>query len=186
MSTDLIAIEISKVSAPMPELAARFVEEAVRRSRSINCFDFVPSNAENLHAVLASLPRGRFCEWGSGMGIGVGLATMLGFAASGVEIHRELVEESRRLLTDYQLAATITLGDYFEHPQLADYYFTYCWPGQMNRVEQLFWDAAPHQAKLLICHGADDLRCKVKRFASNAASEESLASEDMRGGTSAD
>jgi hypothetical protein len=45
---------------------------------------------------------------------------------------------------------------------LADYYFTYCWPGQMSQVEERFLEIAPANARLLICHGAEDIRCKVK------------------------
>ena len=165
----LTETEIPWSHQTLPAHVASFVEEGLRRSREIDCFDFVPSHAETLYARLDSLPRGRFCEWGSGIGIGVGIASMLGFTAQGVEIHELLGLASRRLLEEHGLSATIEIGDYFAHPHEADYYFTYCWPGQMNRVEQLFCDSAPTEALLLICHGHDDIRCKVKQYVESSS-----------------
>ena len=108
------------------------------------------------------MPRGRFCEWGSGMGIVTGLAEMLSFDACGIEINEEMAAASRELLTDFGLSATIKTGDYLKISHDADIYFTYCWPGQMPRVEKHFLSATPRHARLLICHGAQDIRCKVK------------------------
>jgi hypothetical protein len=158
----LIEVPLEPSSIPLPQLAEALIEEGLQRSRKVDCFDFVPSDYRVMYRVLDTLTRGRFCEWGSGMGIITGLAEMLGFEAEGVEISGELAEVSRQLLHDFQLTAPILTGDYHEIETTADWYFTYCWPGQTWRVEQRFLAIAPDHARLLICNGAADLRCKVR------------------------
>ncbi len=146
----------------MPKSASLFVNDGLSRSKTINCFDFVPSDYKVVYAVLYSMPRERFCEWGSGIGIITGLADMLGFDACGIEINDQMATASRELLADFGLSATIKTGDYFEISHDADIYFAYCWPGQILRVEQNFLSIIPDQAKLLIYYSAEDVRCKVK------------------------
>ena len=111
---------------------------------------------------LDSLPRGRFCEWGSGFGIATGLAELLGFDAYGIEIDEQLALASRQLLTDLGLSAQIENGDYLASQYKADVYFVYCWPGKFASTEAHFIRVAPSAAKLLICHGQSDIRCKVR------------------------
>jgi len=146
----------------MSKSVSEFIDEGLRRSKKIDCFYLVPSNYGVVYAALRAMPRGRFCEWGSGMGIVTALAEILGFDARGIEIHAQLAAASRKLLADFGLSATIETGDYFEIRQNVDVYFTYCWPGQMPRVEQHFLSVTPDHTRLLICHGAEDVRCKVK------------------------
>jgi hypothetical protein len=152
---------ISTVRA-MSKSVSQFIDEGLRRSKTIDCFDFVPSNYQMVYAVLQSMPRGRFCEWGSGIGIITGLADTLGFDACGIEIDEQLASASHEFLADFGLSATIKTGDYYEISHDADIYFTYCWPGQIPRVEQHFLSATPDQAKLLIYYSAKDVRCNVK------------------------
>ena len=155
-------VQLTPVFGPMGKADAEFVIEGLRRSRTIDCFDFVPSNYNTVYSVLAALPPGgRFCEWGSGIGIVTGLAARLGFAACGIEIHAKMAAASRQLLADYGLSATIETGSYFEMERAADNYFTYCWPSKWQRVEEHFESVAPAHARLLMCHGAEDIRCKV-------------------------
>jgi hypothetical protein len=155
-------IPLTPSDAPLPERAAAFIEEGLRRSKGIDCFDFIPSDYRVVYGALGVVAVGRFCEWGSGIGIVTGLAAMLGFGAMGIELHAELAAASRELLADFGLKATIVTGDYLERADQADVYFVYCWPGQMNRVEERLERIAPAHARLLICHGAEDVRCKVK------------------------
>ena len=162
MTAELTELQLNPVRGPLPRQTVEFVREGLRRARSIDCFDFVPSDYWVVHGVLAALPRGRFSEWGSGIGIATGLAGLLGFEAHGIEIHPELADASRLLLADFGIAATIDTGSYFEIGEIADVYFTYCWPGQMRQTEERFVETAPVAARLLICHGAEDIRCKVK------------------------
>jgi hypothetical protein len=143
-----------------PEAFADFIADGLRRGKAIDCFDYVPSNARMLYAALRGMRVRRFCEWGSGIGIGLGVAAMRGLEACGIEIHPELAEASRRLLADYRLPATVITGSYFDVPSAADIYFNYSWPSQWRSVEEHFLTVAPRNARLLICYGADDIRCK--------------------------
>jgi len=162
MCTGLLEVPLAPVAGPIPESAANFVREGFRRGQEIDCFDFIPSNPDVLHAVLSALEPGRLCEWGSGMGIGIGLAEMLGFRACGIEIDARLAAASRELLAAFGLSAEVETGSYFDLHRDADVYFSYCWPSQMRRVQEHFLAVAPDHARLLICHGASDIRCKVK------------------------
>ena len=147
---------------PMSDSTFAFAQEGLRRAKAIDCFDFVPSDSSLLHAILVNIPRGRYCEWGSGIGIAVGLAASLGFEACGFEIDPDLAAASRSLLADFGLSAIVTTGSYFDDQPAADVYFTYCWPGQMMKVEEHLLKVAPQESRLLICHGAQDIRCKIK------------------------
>lgn len=160
--TMLKEIKLNSTVRGISKRVSEFIDEGLRRSKAIDCFDFVPSNYEVVYSVLDTMPRCRFCEWGSGIGIVTGLATMLGFDACGIEINEEMASASRELLVDFGVSAVIKTGDYFEIIHDADIYFTYCWPGQMTRVEQHFVCSTQTHARLLICHGAEDVRCKVK------------------------
>ena len=161
--TTLAETTLDPFHGPLPHRAAEFIRQGLLRARSIDCFDFVPSDYAVVHGVLAALSRGRFLEWGSGIGIVTGLAELLGFEAHGIELNPALADASRLLLADFGLSATIETGDYFLIDRPADVYFTYCWPGKMQRTEQRFMEIAPNHARLLICHGAEDVRSKVKR-----------------------
>lgn len=141
--------------------AVALIEQGRARFRTVDCFDFVPCNYELAWRVLDAVPRGRFCEWGSGFGIVTGLAELLGFEAQGVEIHPQLADASRRLLADLGLHARIETGDYLLDRFEAATYFVYCWPGVMGVTEERFLAVAAAGARLLICHGQDDIRCKV-------------------------
>jgi hypothetical protein len=91
-----------------------------------------------------------------------GLGTDVGVCGLRIEIDARLAQVSRGLLADFGLSATIHTGDYLQLCWDANLYFAYCWPGQMQQVEQHFVSVAPDRARLLICHGAEDIRCKVK------------------------
>lgn len=127
----------------------------------MDCFDFVPSNYELAWRTLDALPRGRFCEWGSGFGLVTGIAELLGFDASGIELDQNLAEASRKLLNDFQLSARIITGNYFDLPCDADVVFVYCWFSKIKMAEDFFSAYAPDNARLLICYGQSDIRSKV-------------------------
>lgn len=140
--------------------AEAFVAEGRNRFSSVVCFDFVPSDYELVWRTLDALPRGKFCEWGSGFGLATGLAELLGFQASGIELHIELAAASRKLLADFGLSARITTGSYFDVPCDADTVFVYCWPSRIGSTEEHFAKHASPEAKLLICYGQSEIRCK--------------------------
>lgn len=158
----LTEIPIPTRDTPIPAVVDELAAKALLRSKSIECFGFVASSHAMVYRVLDALPRGTFCEWGSGMGINTGIAALLGFEAAGIELHPKLASASRELLAEYGLDATILTGDFLEIERPADIYYVYCWPGQMLEVEAHFVAKAPPSAKLLICHGAEDVRCKVR------------------------
>jgi len=156
----LCEVDLSRCATAMTARMAAFVDEGLRRAKKVDCFDFVPSNAEMLHAALSILPRGRFCEWGSGIGIGVGIAEMLGLRAVGFEINEPLAEASRRLFRDFDLRSDIVTGSFFDIDCEAETYFVYGWPSQMREIRSRYVSLARPESSLLICHGADDLRCE--------------------------
>lgn len=158
----LIEIPLTPARVVLPPRGTSLIREGLTRSRTIACFDFVPCNYEVFYATLAALPPGVFCEWGSGLAIATGLAELLGFRSHGIELGAALAVASRQLLADFGFQATVETGDYLVLESRADVYFTYCWPGQMEQVKQRFEDIAPDEARLLICHGAEDIRCMIR------------------------
>lgn len=158
----MIEQKVNTSDTPLTSRAKSFIAEGRSRFKSVHVFGFVPSDYELAWRVLDGLPRGTLCEWGSGFGILTGLAEMLGFTALGIELSPDLAAASRLLLSDFDLSASIKTGDYLEINQPADYYFVYCWPSQTIPTEARFESIAPLGAKLLICHGQSDIRCKVR------------------------
>ena len=158
----LIEQTIVPTECPLSKTAQAFLSEGRSRFSSVDCFDFVPSNYELVWRTLDALPRGRFCEWGSGFGLVTGIAELLGFDASGIELDERLADVSRKLLNDYQLSARIITGSYFDLPCEADVVFVYCWFSKTRITEEYFAAHAPNNARLLICYGQSDIRCKVK------------------------
>lgn len=148
--------------AVIPDDVLRFAEKGLSIGKKIDCFDFVPSDPGHVWRMFSSLPVGHICEWGSGIGVATGIARMLGHQATGIELNQELAASSRILLQEFDLDCRIYHGSYFDLEINADYYFVYCWPGKMNQVQDHFAASTPANAKLLICHGAEDIRCKVK------------------------
>lgn len=147
----------------VPPDAERLIAEGLERVKGIDWFDFVASDYQVVYTVLAALRRGRFCEWGSGMGVVTGLAAMLGYNAYGVELHEPLVERSKALLRDFKLPCRVELGDYLEREDQADLYFAYCWPNRVMQLEEHFHKVAPRGSRLLVYYGRNDVRCLPKQ-----------------------
>ena len=161
---------VQESTSAIPDSVKRLIHAAAVEGKGVNCFDFVPSDYEAVWKVLCEI-RGRFggsaqpafCEWGSGLGVVTGMAEILGFRASGIEIDATLAEQSRELLKRHALQATIVTGSYLEMIHTSDVIFVYCWPSRMAETQQHFIDAAPENALLLICHGASDVRCRTRQ-----------------------
>ena len=96
------------------------------------------------------------------MGIATGLAEMLGFHCRGIEMDKKMAAASRQLFADFDLNSRIHTGSYFDIECASECYFTYCWPGRTRELEEHFLSTTPANARLLICHGAEDVRCKQK------------------------
>lgn len=147
---------------PLSPRAVSLVEAGAAMAKQVNWFDFVASDYGVVYTVLSALQRGRFCEWGSGLGVVTGMAEMLGYSAMGIEMHEPLVQRSRQLLQQFDLRSTIEVGDYFEREDRADLYFTYCWPNRVVKTEERFLEIAPAGARLLIYYGRNDIRWMQK------------------------
>jgi hypothetical protein len=151
-------IQLNLLPIGLPDRAERFVAAGRERGKRVDWFDFVASDYAVVYTLLAALERGRFCEWGSGMGVVTGLAEMLGYTAVGIEFHEPLVQASRDLLREFDLHAGIEQGDYYERTDAADLYFAYCWPNRVVRTTERFHEIAPPGARLLIYYGPADIR----------------------------
>ncbi len=171
----LIEEPLEITNPPLPAQATELIERGRALVKTVNCFDFVPSDYELAWRVMSTLPRGRFCEWGSGLGIVTGLAEILGFAAHGIEIDAKLADTSRSLLAQLGFSATIEVGDYLTSTREADVYFVYCWPGQTAATEAHFEAVAPLAARLLLCHGQSDIRCKLREHGRTIMLEQNKA-----------
>jgi hypothetical protein len=185
----------------LPADAARFIREAEER---IDRFQsecrvpaFVPCDYRAAFAVLRALSEGglargwRFCEWGSGFGVVVGLAALLEFDACGIEIEESLVAEARKLAEDFDLPVEFvrgsfvprgaedrvhasgtyswltTEGDYaYDDLDLdvsdLDVVFAYPWPDEEGVVCDLFDRYAGTGAILATYHGSGEFRLKRK------------------------
>jgi hypothetical protein len=159
---ELHEVPLPVTSQPLTDKAVSLIKEGRAIMPRIQCFDFVPSKYETAWNVLAALPRGRLCEWGSGLGIIVGLAELLGHSAFGVEIDDNLADTSRSLLRSQGLHSPIETGSYMDLHTEADYYYVYSWPSQFAAVQQRFQSISPSHACLLLCYGHDDIRCLKK------------------------
>jgi hypothetical protein len=151
-------IQLNLLPIPLTERAERFIAAGLERGKTVDWFDFVASDYAVVYTLLSALQRGRFCEWGSGLGVVTGLAEMLGYSATGVEIHEPLVQSSRELLAEFALQSPIECGDYHERADAAELYFTYCWPNRVVRTTERFHDIAPPGSRLLIYYGPADIR----------------------------
>ena len=159
---ELKEIDVSFQLGPVPVSISELHCEGIRRSKNADCFGYVPSNTCLLFSILKMLEPGTFCEWGSGIGIGVAVAESLRFSATGIELDEKLSAESRLFLSERGFQSKVITGSYFEIQCEADTYLTYCWPSQMREMEEHFLTNTPDDARLIYAYGADDLRCVIK------------------------
>ncbi len=120
----LTLLDVEWPSVPLPSSIAAFLADADARidrffdaRKAARKVGFYPSDYPLAFGVLDKLRRiddqGRsFCEWGSGFGVIAGLASALGYEATGIEIDRELVRASRDLLETHGLDVDILEGSF--------------------------------------------------------------------------
>ncbi len=189
----------------VPHDVRTFLGEAERRIEEFNgeCRvpGFIPSDYGRVYRVLRDLAAGslapgtRFCEFGSGFGVVAGLAAMLGFDASGIEIEPELVDAARQLADDFALPVEFVCGSFIPpggedcadgvrntfswltvhaddaygelglDPDDFDVIFAYPWPDEESVIERLFDRYAGVGAVLVTFHGGDDIRLRRKTAA---------------------
>ena len=58
------------------------------------------------------VPGQRFIEWGSGFGVATGMATLLGYEATGIELREGLVDIARKLMASQSIDATFLCTSY--------------------------------------------------------------------------
>ncbi|HAV61765.1 MAG TPA: hypothetical protein DCY13_05310 [Verrucomicrobiales bacterium] len=119
-------LDLRPPKVPLPPEVTGFIAAA---HRAMDSYDdahpyrekpnFVHCDPELLYPVLAEVTRreltyGRvFCELGSGFGMGVCLASMLGYRAYGIEIDPDVVRFSRELARSQGLNVEILETSYF-------------------------------------------------------------------------
>ncbi len=121
MSLSVIDLKVSIQALP-PE-AALLIEQGRKRADVFyEQFTDQPPNGflagdyELIYSALALLRNNdqlqgtRFCEWGSGLGVVLGLADQLGYESYGIEVQSNLTEESKQWLSNQGLHASIVTG----------------------------------------------------------------------------
>lgn len=108
MSLQEIALDLTPVELP-PAVERLLVDAGKRIDRLFETEQnkrlprYIPSDPKPLYRALRfldehDLPLGRvYCEWGSGFGVGAGMAALLGYEAYGIELEESLIAESRAL-----------------------------------------------------------------------------------------
>ena len=111
---------------------------------------FVASDYHLAFEALSTFPPGRICEWGCGLGIVAGMASLLGWEAVGIEQNRDLADMARQLHADFGLWTEILDGDLFYSYEPADLYYGYMWPDLIEPMQEHFATHAPSGARLLL------------------------------------
>ena len=118
-------IDLKIEGKKLPEKVKNYLRDANKRidelfetERNRKVPQFIPCNDELLYHWLAAIKTSElcldkvYCEWGSGYGVGACLASLLGYESYGIEIERSLIEASRKLAEDSNIAVTIIERDY--------------------------------------------------------------------------
>jgi hypothetical protein len=189
----LIDLPLPGDEVPPCEHTRAFLNEAARRIEAFQnerCVPaFVPSDYPRVDRVLRGLIEelGRgllFCEWGSGVGVVAGLASLAGFDAVGIEIDAGLVDAARRLADDFRLPVAFMHGSFLppgtrvdadglvwlttSHAPVAcgpddfDVIFAYPWSGESDVIASIFERHARPGALLLTYHESGTLRVRCK------------------------
>lgn len=172
-----LAIPAEAGELPVPQFIACFIRDAENRAEELGEQAggglFVPGDYRYAFQVLQWLMRAQrvrpgasFLEWGSGMGMVAIVASLLGFAAVGVEIDFALVKEARELAARYDASARFEHGSY--DPGTAglpvfsaagqSVVYVYPWPGEESFFLQRFADSADAGTCLLMGLGPEDIR----------------------------
>lgn len=157
---------------------------------------FVPSDFLRVYAALSDVAERRLApgrallEWGSGFGVVASMSTWLDFDAHGIEIHRDLVEQSETLAGDYELPVEFHFGSFVPHDgeeltdaipdshwletgravyddmglEIDDFdlVFAYPWPGEEEVTAALFERYAADEALLVTYHGYEGILVRRK------------------------
>jgi len=194
----LLELELPVDDRPLPARVQEFLDEADERNDRFGAGRpaFVPCDAEAVYRALSGLRESdeivglRMCEWGSGLGVVAGLASMLGYSAHAIEIDGQLSSAGQRLADEFSLdvehvpgtfvppsSQDLAVGagneldwlqpggaDAYEllgrDPDEFDVVYAYPWPGEEAVIEALFERHAGAGAVLLTYHGLEGLRAR--------------------------
>jgi len=163
MTLTCVEFEYNKQSVTPSEIDAylqaidHWVEEH-RVDTSKNFRGFVPSDYAAIYRCLKAvfdshlLCGNRFCEWGSGVGIGASLAGMIGYDSYGIEYDGELCIVANDICEQFDVPVTLVQGSFVP-----------------DGVEDLIDEAFAHQDGELSLHieadtAYDDLDYEIKDF----------------------
>lgn len=96
---------------------ARF-EEFYARQLNKRYPRYIASEPRQVYAALkwvedqGLMPGNRFIEWGSGFGVATGLAALLGYESTGIELREGLVDIARELMTSQSIEADFLCTSY--------------------------------------------------------------------------
>ncbi len=123
MAYEQLDYEVEEVE--LPDEVTAFIEEADRRYDDYQDAGlhkrypkYVPSEPAQVYSALKyvkdqDLPLGeRFIEWGSGFGVATGLAALLGYEATGIELQEDLVDKATDLLAHQGIEAEFIACSY--------------------------------------------------------------------------
>lgn len=118
-------IPLTRASGGLPEDIRGFLEEAERRREAFykeglgrRYYRYVASDPVVVCGAMrelrdsGQLRGGRFCELGCGFGIAAGMAALLGFRATGIELEPLLVERAVALFADCGLDVEVLQESY--------------------------------------------------------------------------
>ncbi|MEX0886829.1 MAG: hypothetical protein WD009_10365 [Phycisphaeraceae bacterium] len=183
---DVDVVAVSPQADCLVRDAEAQIERFTHQRRNNPLPAFVPSDFRLSYATLELIrdrhlaPDMTFCEWGSGFGVTACLATQLGYDACGIEIERDLVDESQQLADNHDLSTTFAHGSFIpdcgnhlaldagEFATLStdvpsgydelgldvedfSVVYAYPWPGEEQTVERIF-DAYAATGALLITY----------------------------------
>ena len=197
-----ITIDVT-IDAPLPEEvdafltdAAAQIEDFLHANRADPVSEFVVSDFAVVYRVLETLVNShdvgeRFLEWGAGLGVVAGLASMLGMEAHAIEIAPRLVSAGREFLESHDLCVEFACGslvpDSVDMDDLTggqtlatlgtgrdgydelgldldefDVIYVFPWPDEADALVALFDHAAAPGAILITNHGVDELMIRRK------------------------
>ena len=150
MSPDLSCLRTEWPARKLLGEAHRLIHEAEVLAGYVDEPTFVASDYHLAFEALSTFPPGRICEWGCGLGIVAGMASLLGWEAVGIEQNRDLADMARQLHADFGLWTEILDGDLFYSIEPADLYYGYMWPDLIEPMQEHFATHAPSGARLLL------------------------------------
>lgn len=193
-------VEVTCVSPEADRLvrdAEARIEQFIHRRRNDPLPAFVPSDFRLGYAALKLIrdqhlaPDMTMCEWGSGFGVIACLGTQLGYDACGIEVERDLNDESQALADEHELTTQFALGSFIPEggDHLADgsgefaalstdlpsgydelgldvddfgLIYAYPWPGEEHTVERIFEAYAATGALLVTYRGMNHIHVHRK------------------------